>query len=205
MRIIGRYTSQVTSAVTSKNLLCFSSWYKTRIPKQRSTHGWTTRSHGGGTETSSAKQRPTCGISTSSRGSGSDSSSAMGSQGTPLTHDDIPVLIQKVVQLLTTRSSLRHSEQSPMENTLDQPTPASDTAPSTPVADNTLTADDIPCLVQQVRWALSEDHHTLQSISRPLDQSPTSELFITYIVGLYRIIAKYISTNTCVVGFNNEA
>ena len=135
------------------------------MPKQRSTYGQTTRSRGGGTDTSSTKQRPTRGISTNSRGSGSNSSSARGSQSTPLTHDDIPVLIQEVVQLLTTRSFLRHSEQSPMENTLDQPNSASHTVPSTPFANNTLTTDDIPGLVQQVRPALSEDHHTLQNIS----------------------------------------
>ena len=81
---------------------------------------------------SSEKQRPTRGISTRSRGSGSDSSSARGSQGTPLTCVDIPLLIQEVVQSLTKRSSLRHSEHSSMENTLDQPTPVSDTAPFNP-------------------------------------------------------------------------
>ena len=152
------------------------------MPKQRSIHGRTTRLHGGGTDTSSAKQQPTRGISTHSRGSGSDSSSATGSQGPPLTRDDIPVLIQEVVQLLTKRSSLRHSKQSSMENPSDHPQ-ASDTAPSTPFANNTLTTDDIPGQVQQVRRALSEDHHTLQSIPRPLNHSLTSELFVTYTVG----------------------
>ena len=131
---------------------------------------------------SSAKQRPTYIISTSSRGSGRGSSSARRNQRTPLTHDDIPVLIQEVVQLLTKRSSLRHSEQSSRKNTSDHPTPASDTAPSTPFANNTLTTDDIPGLVQQVRRPLSEDHHTLQSILWPLNQSLTNELFVTYIV-----------------------
>ena len=103
------------------------------MPKQRSTLGQTTRLRGGGTDTSSAKQRPTRGISTRSCGSGSNSSSAMGSQGTPSTRDNIPVLIQEVVQSLMKRSSLRHSEQSSMENTSDQPTPVSNTAPSTPL------------------------------------------------------------------------
>ena len=132
MRIIGRHTNQVMSAVTSKKLLCFSSCqYKTRMPKQRLTCGQTTWSRGGRTDTSSTKQRPTRGISTRSRGSGSDSSSAKGSQGTPLTRDDIYGLIQEVLQSLTQRSSLRHSEQSSMENTADQPTSASDTTPST--------------------------------------------------------------------------
>ena len=69
-----------------------------------------------------------------------------------------------------------------MENTLDQPTPASDMAPSTPFANNTLTTDDVPDLVQQVCRALSENN-TLHSIPLPLNQSPTSELFVTYIVG----------------------
>ena len=149
------------------------------MPKQRSTRGRTTRSHGGRTDTSSAKHRPPRGISTRSRGSGSDPSSARGSQGTPLTRDDIPGLIQEVVHSLTPqRSSLRRSEQSTMENTADQPTPASDTTPSTSFANNTLTTDDIPGLVQQVRRALSEDHHTLHSIPRQLDQSLTSELYV---------------------------
>ena len=133
MRIIGRHTNQVTSPVTSKKLLCFSSCrYKTRMPKQRSTRGRTTWLRGGRTDTSSTKQRPTRGISTRSRGSGSDSSSARGSQGTPLTRDDIYGLIQEVLQSLTQRSSLRHRiRQSSMENTADQPTSASDTTPST--------------------------------------------------------------------------
>ena len=148
------------------------------MPKQRSTRGRVTRSRGGRTDTSSEKQRPPRGISTSSRGSGSDPSSARGSQGTPLTRDDIPGLIQEVVQSLTQRSSLRCSEQSTMENTADQPTPASDTTPSTSFANNTLTTDDIPRVVQQVRRALSEDHHTLQSIPRQLNQSLTSELYV---------------------------
>ena len=56
-----------------------------------------------------------------------------------------------------------------MENTSDQPTPASNTAPSTPFTNNTPTTDDIPGLLQQVRRALSEDH-------------PTSELVVTYII-----------------------
>ena len=172
------------SAVTSKKLLCFvSSRYKTRMPKQWSTRGRTTWSRGVGTNTSSAKQRPIRGISTRSHGSWSNSSSARGSQGTPLTHIDIPVLIQEVAQSLMKRSSLRHSEQSSLENTSDQPTLVSNTVPSTYFANNTLTTDDIPGLVQQVRRALSEDHHTLQSIPRPLYQSPTSELVVTYIVG----------------------
>ena len=154
------------------------------MPKQRSTHGRTTPTRGGRTDTSSAaKQRPSRGISTCSRGNGSDSSSARGSQGTPLTRDDIPVLIQEFVQSLMERSPLRYSEQSSMENSSDHPTPASDTMSSTPLANNTLTTDDIPGLVQQVRRALSEDHHTLQSIPQPLDQPPTSELVVTYIVG----------------------
>ena len=156
------------SAVTSKKLLCFSFRYKTRMPKQRSTRNQTTWSRGNGTDTSSAKQRPTHGIPTCSYGSRSNSSSARGSQGTSLTRDNISVLIQEVVQLLTKRSALRHSERLSMENTLD------DTAPSTPFVNNTLTTDD---------RALSEDHHTLKSIPRPLDQSLTSELFVTYIVG----------------------
>ena len=99
----------------------FLSRYKTRLPKQWSICGRTTRLHGDGTDTSSAKQQPTRGISTRSHGSGSDSSSARGSQGPLLTCDNIPVLIQEVVQLLTKRSSLRHSEQSSMENPSDQP------------------------------------------------------------------------------------
>ena len=171
------------------------------MPKQQSTSGRTTWSRGGRTDTSSAKQGPSRGISTCSHGSGNDSSSARGSRGTPLTRYDIPGLIQEVVQSLTQRSSLRHSKQSTMENTVDQPTPASDMTPSTSFANNTRTTDVIPGLVQQVRRALSEDHHTLQSIPRPLDQSLTSELYVlvTYIVGYYRIIALCIS-NTCVVG-----
>ena len=166
-----------------KSFCVFSSQCKIRMPKQRSTYGWTTWSRGVGTDTSSAKQQPTRGISTSSRGSGSDSSSARGSQCTPLTRNDISVLIQEVVQLLTTRSSLRHSKQSSMENTSDQPTPASNTAPSTHFANNTLTTNDIPGLVQQVCQALSEDHHTLQSIPWPwpLDQSPTMS-FLSHIL-----------------------
>ena len=167
-------------------VICFcvvSSRYKTRMPKQQSTHGQTTWSHSGGTDTSSAKQWPIRGISAHSRGSRSDSSSARWSQGTPLTRNDIPLLIQEVIQSLMTISSLRHSEQLSMENTLDQPIPASDTVPSTPFANNTPTTDDIPGLVQQVRRAFLEDHHTLQSILRPLDQSPTSEVVVTYIVG----------------------
>ena len=151
------------------------------MPKQRSTCGRTTRSRGVGTDTiaidnrgrySSAKQWPTRGISTRSRGSGSDSSSARGSHGTPLTRVNIPMLIQEVVQSLMKRSSLRHSEQLSMENTSDQPTPVSDTVPSTPFANNTLTTDDIPGLVQQIRRALSEDHHTLQSILWPTRPVP---------------------------------
>ena len=70
-----------------------------------------------------------------------------------------------------------------MVNTSDQPTPVSDMVPSTHFTSNTLTTDDTPGLVQQVRQALSEDHHTLQSIPRLLDQSPTSELVVIYIVG----------------------
>ena len=170
------------------------------MPKQRSTRGRTTQLRGGRTDTSSARERLTRGIST--RSYGSDSSSARGSQGTPLTRDNTPGLIQEVVQSLTQRNSLRHSEQSTMENTADQSTPASDTTPSTSFANNTLTTDDIPGLVQQVHRALSEDHRTLQSIPWPLNQSLTSELYVvvTYIVGYYRIIALCISTNTCVVG-----
>ena len=101
----------------------------------------------------SEKQQPTREISRRSHGSGSNSSSARGSQGPPLTRDNIPVLIQEVVQSLMKRSSLRHNEQSSMEYTLDQPTSVSDTAPSTPFANNTQTTDDIPGLVQQVRQA----------------------------------------------------
>ena len=69
-----------------------------------------------------------------------------------------------------------------MENTSNQSTLVSDTAHSTPFASNTLTTDDTPGLVQQVRGALSEDHDTLQSIPRLLHQSP-SELVVTYVVG----------------------
>ena len=157
MCIIGRHANQVTSAVTSKKLLCFVffSQYKTRMPKT-AIDLWPNHMVAWcwGRYYSSAKQRPTCGISTRSRGSGSDSSSTRGSQGTTLTRVDIPVLIQEIVQSLMKRSSLRHSEQSSMENTSDQSTPVSDTAPSTPFANNTLTTDDIPGLVQQVRRAL---------------------------------------------------
>ena len=126
----------------------FYSRYKTRMPKQRSTCGQSTLLRGGGTDTSSTKQWPILGISTSSCGSGSDSSSARESQVTPLTRDNIPVLIQEVVQLLMKRSSLRHSEQSSMENTSDQRIPASNTVLSTLFANNTLTTDDIPGLIQ---------------------------------------------------------
>ena len=153
------------------------------MPKKWSTRGRTTRSRGSRSDTSSTKQQPTRGISTRSCGSRSYSSSERGSQCTPLTHDNIPVLIQEVVQSLMKRNSLRHSEQLSMENTLEQPIPVSDMAPSTPFASNALTTDDTPGLIQQVRQALSEDHHTLQSIPQPLDQSPTSELVVTYIVG----------------------
>ena len=139
------------------------------MPKQQSAYGLTTWSRGGETDASSTKQRPTPGISTPSCGSRSDSSSERGSQCTPLTHNDIPVLIKEIVHSLTKRSSLRYSEQSSMENTSDQPTPVSDMVPSTHFASNTLTKDDTPGLVQQVRQALSEDHHTLQSIQRPLN------------------------------------
>ena len=84
--------------------------------------------------------------------------------------------------------------------------PASDTVPSPPFTNNTLTTDDIPGLLQQVCRALLEDHHTLQSI-RGHSTSPqqVSYLSHTYIVGYYRIIAQCISTNTCVVSFNSEA
>ena len=66
-----------------------------------------------------------------------------------------------------------------MENTSDQPTPASNMAPSTPFANNMLATDEAPGLVQQVRLALSENHHTLQNILWPLNQSPISEQFVT--------------------------
>ena len=127
----------MTSAVTSKKLFvfCFSR-YKTTMPKTaidlwpNHTVAWCwDRCY------SSAKQRLTRGISTRSCGSENDSSSARGSQGTPLTRVDIPLLTQEVVQSLTKRSSLRHSEHSSMENTSDPPTPVSDTAPFNPLCE----------------------------------------------------------------------
>ena len=45
------------------------------------------------------------------------------------------------------KSSPRLSEQSPMENTLDQPTPANVMPASTPFTNNTLTTEHIPDLV----------------------------------------------------------
>ena len=80
-----------------------------------------------------------------------NSSSARASQGTPLNSNDIPVLIQEVIQLLMRRSFPGHSEQLFMENTSDQPIPASDMVPSTPLANNTLPIEDVPDLVQQIR------------------------------------------------------
>ena len=44
--------------------------------------------------------------------------------------------------------------------------------PSNPVANNILTTEDIPSLVQQVLRALPEDRHPPQSIPPPPDQAP---------------------------------
>ena len=80
-------------------------------------------------------------------------------------------------------SSPRHSEQSSMEHTLDQPTTASDTTPSTPFTNDTLTTEDIPDLVQQVRGALSEDRHPLQlSLSHLTNPRQVSHLLHYYVV-----------------------
>ena len=81
---------------------------------------------------------------------------------TPLTRDDIPVLIQEVVQSLARRGPHSHEDPAPVENTSCQLTQTNATVqgappPSNPVANNILTTEDIPRLVQQVLRALPED------------------------------------------------
>ena len=143
---------------------------------------------------SSEKKRPTRGIAIHTLSWERERfSSARGSQGTPLTRVDISVLIQEVLQSLTKRSSLRHNQHSSMENTSDQPTPVSDTAPFNPLRKQYSDYRWHSWRVQQVLRALTEDHHTsphrrppypreYPAATRPVPM--TSELVITYIVGL---------------------
>ena len=88
---------------------------------------------------------------------------ARGDHRTPLTRDDIPVLIQEVVQSLSRRGPHTHDDPS-MENTTHQLTQTNATVGKVPppllclqnpVTNNTLTTEDIPSLLQQVLRALA--------------------------------------------------
>ena len=152
------------------------------------------RSRGGGTDTSSEKQRPTREISTRSHGSGRNSSSARGSQGPPLTRDDIPVLIQEVVQSLMKRSSLVNSPWkipriSPPQSAIRRLQPPS----------RTIHRLQITFLDWYSKYVEPTQKTTIPyraSIPRPLDQFPTSELVVTY----WGLISNYSAMYTCVVG-----
>ena len=153
------------------------------MPKQRSTRRKASRpceSTGGTTlrtRSSAARTGDATGIT---RQEGGD-------RRTPLTRDDIPVLIQEVVQSLARRGPHSHEDPAPVENTSCQLTQTNATVqgappPSNPVANNILTTEDIPRLVQQVLRALPEDSHPPHSIPPPPDQAPApSELFSTHV------------------------
>ena len=117
--------------------------------------------------------------------SGSDSSSARGSHGTPVTCNIMPVLIQEVIPSLLRRSYPKHNEQSPVENTFDQPTPANTISqgPSSVLKPLHQQYTDYKMVWHSKCFRPSQKTVISYSFPQPPNQSPTSELFITYVVG----------------------
>ena len=81
-----------------------------QMPKQWLTHCQTLLFCEDGIVSSSEKQFCPCGKISCFYGSGSDSRGARGNHVTPMKCDDIPVLIQEVIQTLLRRSSPRHNK-----------------------------------------------------------------------------------------------
>ena len=127
------------------------------MPKQRSTHRKASHLHESTRGMTLRTRSPAARIGDVSRSTWQERSD----HRTPLTRNDIPVLIQEVVQSLSIRGPHSHDDP-PVENTSHQLTQTNATVQGTPlppllsnpVTNNTLTTEDIPSLVQQVLQAL---------------------------------------------------
>ena len=152
--------------------------------KQRSTHrkaSHTCESTGGTTLRTKSPAARTGDATRITRQEGSD-------RRTPLTRDDIPLLIHEVVKSLARRGPHSHEDPAPVENTSCQLTQTNATVqgappPSNPVANNILTTEDIPRLIQQVGYGHFQKTAPLHTVSHhhPMRPPPApSELFATH-------------------------